>query len=74
MIHKMPRKLGTALRREFEDHKVKLKEDYWESIKIIDVEFEEISTSLLSEAENRNIKKTIYGSKVFIQCETKYNK
>ncbi|MFY7826905.1 MAG: hypothetical protein ACOVQ4_07260 [Flectobacillus sp.] len=67
----MPRKLGTALRREFEEHKVKLKEDYWESIKIIDVEFEEISTRLLSDEENKNIDKTTYGSQVFIRCERK---
>lgn len=65
---RLTKPVGEAFRREEANHRENLKNDYWESIKIVDVDFQEISSRILSNEENKQIRRTVTSRKVIVWC------
>ena len=53
---KMPRKVGTAAKREIQEHYEHEKAVYWEGIRVIYTEYEIVESRLLQEGEKSNVK------------------
>lgn len=65
---RLTRPIGEAYKREEENHRQTLKQDYWESIKIVDTDFQVIQSRILSDEENKQIRRTVTSRKVIIWC------
>lgn len=63
---RLTRPVGEAYKREEANHRENLKQDYWESIKIVDVDFQEISSRILSDEENKQIRRTVTSRKIIV--------